>query len=536
MNRVLLEQFLNELAFNFDYATTENKQIIVTGDFNIDFSKMGEREKLCTVITPYGLHVQNNKEPTKTSNDSKSQTLIDYLICEPSLFKKVLACDTNLKSDHFGVLGIFNCYAKTKQPRLIKYIHDKSNYKKSSYQESVRDLNWSLLYNNSFNPSLMVEVLDYILAQVLNHHAPLKKCYIRNNKNSFQLADKWLTRKTKSLKISRDKFLNDENYETFFKLKQDVLKSETNDFNKFYSDLIEAAATDRQKWQLINEIRNQRKTQTDIKCLRNVFGDYITETMKMANLLTFQFSQLGQFKGPKFYWGFSEKNSPSKRTFSFRFVTDKECHDALRHLKVSKPQGPSLIPAWALKDAASELVPHLSFIINQSVKELSFPKSLKKAIVIPLFKKGDTEDPDNYRPISLTPCISKIFETLLRDQIVDYLWSEKLITKTQYGFRKRFSTTDAITYCTEFIQSETDKNKYVSAALLDLSKAFDSINHKNLDEKLDMLGFNTSSRLLIKNFLSDREQQVKIQNRIQLNSQEEFLKERSLVHCCLIYT
>ena len=82
----------------------------------------------------------------------------------------------------------------------------------------------------------------------------------------------------------------------------------------------------------------------------------------------------------------------------------------------------------------------------------------------------------------------------------------------QYGFRKRFSTTDAITYCTEFIQSETDKNKYVSAALLDLSKSFDSINHKNLDEKLDMLGFNTSSRLLIKNFLSHREQQVKIQN------------------------
>ena len=54
--------------------------------------------------------------------------------------------------------------------------------------------------------------------------------------------------------------------------------------------------------------------------------------------------------------------------------------------------------------------------------------------------------------------IEKIFETLLSDQIVDYLWSEKLITKTQYGFRKRFSTTDAITYCTEFIRSETDKN------------------------------------------------------------------------------
>ena len=123
----------------------------------------------------------------------------------------------------------------------------------------------------------------------------------------------------------------------------------------------------------------------------------------------------------------------------------------------------------------------------------------------------DTEDPDNYRPISLTPCISKIFETILRDQNVDYLWSEKLITKTQYGFRKKFLTTDAITYCTEFTRSAIDKIKYVSAALLDLSKTFDSINDKIFEEKIDIIGFNTSSRLFIKNCLSHREQQLRIQ-------------------------
>ena len=81
------------------------------------------------------------------------------------------------------------------------------------------------------------------------------------------------------------------------------------------------------------------------------------------------------------------EKQPSERTFSFRFVTDKECHDALRHLKVSKPQGTSSTPAWALK----ELVPHLSFIITHFIKEQSFQKSLTKAIVMPLFKKGDTE-------------------------------------------------------------------------------------------------------------------------------------------------
>ena len=109
----------------------------------------------------------------------------------------------------------------------------------------------------------------------------------------------------------------------------------------------------------------------------------------MANL-NFRFSQLGQYKGPKVYSGLREKNNPSKRTFSFRFVTDKECYDALRHLKVSKPQGPSSIPAWALKDAASELVPHLSFILNQSIKELSFPSFPRKPLLY-YFSKKETK-------------------------------------------------------------------------------------------------------------------------------------------------
>ena len=154
-----------------------------------------------------------------------------------------------------------------------------------------------------------------------------------------------------------------------------------------------------------------------IKCLRNVFGDYITEIIKMAKLLIFVFLNLANTKDQKFKGALERKTTLQNETFSFRFVSDKECHDALRHLKVSKPQGPSSIPAWSLKDAASELVPHLSFIKNQFIKELSFPKSSKKAIVIPLFKKGDTEDPDNCRPNSLTPRISKNFETLLRNKL-----------------------------------------------------------------------------------------------------------------------
>ena len=136
-----------------------------------------------------------------------------------------------------------------------------------------------------------------------------------------------------------------------------------------------------------DEIRNHRRTQTDIQCLRNVFGDYTTEK-KNGNLSYFQFSHLCQYNGPEAFRGLQNEHAVSVLSQTRNAMTPYV-------IKLSKPQAPSSRPAWALKAAASELVQHLSFIINQSIKELSFPKSLRKAIAIPLFKKGDTEDPDN---------------------------------------------------------------------------------------------------------------------------------------------
>ena len=146
--------------------------------------------------------------------------------------------------------------------------------------------------------------------------------------------------------------------------------------------------------------------------------------------------------------------------------------------------------------------------MNNFIKESYFPKCLKKAHIIPLFKKGDLEEPNNYGPISITPCLSKVTETLTRNQINDYLNVNRLSSKHQYGFKKKRSTIDAIMCATEFIRKETDKNKFVTAAFLDLSNAFDSINHEILSIKLDNLGFDKSALKLIGSFLSDRVQSV----------------------------
>ena len=109
------------------------------------------------------------------------------------------------------------------------------------------------------------------------------------------------------------------------------------------------------------------------------------------------------------------------------------------------------------------------------------------------------------------PCLSKIIEIVLRNQINDYLNKNTLFSKNKYGFRKKRSTIDAMMYITAFIRKETEQNNFVSAALIDLSQAFDSINHSILETKLVRLRFETSAIHLMKSFLFERMQAAVLQ-------------------------
>ena len=142
----------------------------------------------------------------------------------------------------------------------------------------------------------------------------------------------------------------------------------------------------------------------------------------------------------------------------------------LKQLKRSKAAGIDNIPPGILKDCSSVVRKPLAHIINMSLFTGEIPKEWKEAKVIPIHKKGSTNDFDNYRPISVLPAITKIAERMVHEQFMDYLESNNLINDSQFGFRQKRSTQLAVTLFLDNVRAKMDKGLLTGAVFIDLSK------------------------------------------------------------------
>ena len=158
------------------------------------------------------------------------------------------------------------------------------------------------------------------------------------------------------------------------------------------------------------------------------------------------------------------------------------------------------------------IIQPITLIINQMLTTGIFPDKLKIAKVKPIFKKGDTSSFSNYRPISLLPSISKIFEKAIYDQTYSYFQQNNLFYSSQYGFRKGHSTEYAALELVDRILQHLDNNKLPINFYLDLSKAFDTLDHKILLHKLQFYGIHGITLSIFKNYLSNRIQIVEYED------------------------
>ena len=302
-------------------------------------------------------------------------------------------------------------------------------------------------------------------------------------------------------------------------MQRDVRNAKAN----YLSDKVEEHKFDvRKLWKDLKNLGYSKKSFCKNPIVLNDNGQLIHDSFTVANFINKFFTTVASVlvsKLPLPMNVYSIDNDSFKNyyasknivpdSFKIKSVSEDFIYKELNNLNPHKSIGLDNIGPRFLKDGAEHLKKPVSFIVNLSIETSTVPNELKSARVTALHKKNSKLDVGNYRPISILCSISKILEKSVHCQLVEYLKQNKLLYDYQSGFRFGYSTETCLIWLSDFIREQSSKGLYTGVALLDVQKAFDSVDHAILCKKLSAMGIQPN---WFHSYLSDRSQIVVVNN------------------------
>ena len=495
--------FFEEISKNMEHYFTNYENFLVVGDFNL-----GEENSILKDFMN-SCNLENVvKKPTCFKSDSP--TCIDLILTsDTTRLKNTTTIETGLSDFHVMKATALKGSFRKRGPRIITY-RDYNKFNNSVFRAELQE---ELTSNSDGNQDFTN--VNRISKRVLDKHAPCKKKYVRANDGPFMTKElRKANMKRTRLKNRFNKNRTNENWTAFKKQRNFCVKLLRQNKRSYYNRLDPKVVSENKKfWKTVKPFfSNKIQGSASITLLENdvvesddtrvaeILNGYfvdITKTLSVAceedskNLDVSSQDSL-QVTIQRFQCHPSivkiRATVNSSQSFSFHQITVQEMFNQLVKLDPKKASPQEAIPAKILQANADLYSSPLTGIFNNLVVDCAFPDDLKLADISSLCKKDDNMRKQNYRPISLLPAVSKVLG----------------------GFRKGYNTQHVLLNFLQKCKASLDNKELAGAILMDLSKAFDCINHDLLIAKLAAYGLGWNALMPINNYLSKRKQRVKI--------------------------
>ena len=514
-NSSTLINFIDELSLCLETLNTKNTTFYLLGDININILETPQSSGVYRYLNSLlsNLCIPLITKPTRVNNNSA--TAIDHILTNDTdhvINPGVIPTDEI--SDHYVIfceIKKLNSFKKSKLTR--KYFRDKSKLNILNFCDNLKiilDEHFAekpLLSKTNFNN--LFDDFTRIISSTIDKHAPLKPF---SRKQRKLMAKPWLTKGILvSIKKKRSMFKShllkgNTSQKIFFKKYSNKLTKVKNHAkrNYFDSELLKYQKDSKKTWETLRLLlpTSKKHAQKSVS--------YDSQTHCNLAEKSEQFNNFFCTIGNKLANSMSKDTSNKYKTFLKQRISSSifleppslnEVINCIHSLNVNKAVGHDNIPAYFVKIAYLELSPYLCTFLEFSFSQGIFPKSCTIAKTIPIHKTGDKKEPSNYRPISILTCFSKIFEKLIHKRFINFFNKHHVLTPKQFGFQKKLSTSYAIMDLITNTFDNINSKLFTGILFLELAKAFDTVNHKILLDKLNHYGIRGQSNNLIESFL-----------------------------------
>lgn len=498
-----INTFFHKMHIILGKILCENLLYILCADFNIDlFSNNRIKNDFVDLLNSYNALI-TVKESTRITETTK--TCIDNVITNIESHKTQVI-DTHI-SDHLAIIFTFYC-EKTKETSVIKRrLINAENI--AQFLNLISNESWSEVYKvpeNDVNGQYVTFI--NIFKYYFDISFPFKQSTMQHRKqNSKHTREPEVllikNQLDAALVISR----NYPKYKPFYKkLKKDYDETLTKHKKAQLENVIQNAHNpNKVLWNVV-------KTQTALGKRKEQFNfNHFTNLDNLANDFNNFFINVVPnmlLTAPSLPFQCNVESNP-KSMYMFE-VTEIEILDTLKKIKSKDTYGHDEISTNVMKSAIPLILKPIMSLLNNSFKHGIFPSDLKTAVVVPIYKKDNKSEISNYRPISLLPSFSKIFEKIISARIINFFSKFNLFNNKQHGFVKSKSINTAMFELTQSIENALENKELPLGLFLDLSKAFDCVSSEILLKKLFRYGIRGNVWHWIKSYLEKREQYVEI--------------------------